>query len=245
MNPLLVKGIFPETPDWVTSCFAASLTYSSLTRFPPDVSFTQPPSWIKALPGNEHDKTSRFWDLARLSFPDARREWLNSGQDIQQTPSPTLGVIEDPDQQMLCMDYLYYAGAVMVRSSCPIPSVHLLIPLQQGEYEYDFSPAWRYVVTHMRWTDRVEAIGELYLRNAFGLDPDQSIPPVSRNQIYFTRMVSFSIDVQSISPSTSGMETSVIGASMVPPLRSVSPPSQLSHAVSEKYRKSCPTSILV
>jgi hypothetical protein len=62
-----------------------------------------------------NDKTSRFWELAKLSFPDARRQWLNSGQPIQQTPSPILNVIQDPDQQMLCMDYLFYVGAIGVR----------------------------------------------------------------------------------------------------------------------------------
>lgn len=122
-----------------------------------DVSFTQPPPWIQASP---YGKTARFWDLARLSFPDARREWLNSGQDIQQTPSNVLNVIEDPDQQMLCMDYLFYVGAV-----------------SEGEYDYDFAPAWRYAVTHMHWTERIEAIGDLYLRSAFGLEADQPIPP--------------------------------------------------------------------
>lgn len=122
-----------------------------------DVSFTKPPSWLQASPNG---KTSRFWDLARLSFPDARREWLNSGQYIEQVPSPILNVVEDPDQQMLCMDYLFYVGAIT-----------------EGEYDYDFAPAWRYVVKHMHWTERVEAIGELYLRSTFGLDPDQPIPP--------------------------------------------------------------------
>ncbi|KAF9654199.1 hypothetical protein BDM02DRAFT_3182029 [Thelephora ganbajun] len=125
-----------------------------------DVSYTRAPSWVKANPGNEHDKTSRFWDLARLSFPDARREWLNNGQAIQQTPSPILNVIEDPDQQMLCMDYLYFAAAI-----------------GDVEYDYDFSPAWRFVVAHMHWTERLEAIGELYLRSTFGLKPSQPIPP--------------------------------------------------------------------
>lgn len=122
-----------------------------------DISYTFGPSWVQASP---YGKTSRFWDLARLSFPDGRREWLNSGQYIEQTPSPVLNVIEDPDQQMLCMDYLFYVGAIT-----------------EGEYDYDFAPAWRFVVTHMHWTERLEAIGEQYLRATFGLEADQPIPP--------------------------------------------------------------------
>ena len=127
-NPLPVKDGFHAVPDWVAYCFTALCTHSSLTQFPPDVSFTQAPSWIKALPDNVHDKTSRFWDLARLSFPDARREWLNSGQFIQQTPSPFLEVVEDPEQQMLCMDYLYYVGAITVRCFCWTGRFHPLTP---------------------------------------------------------------------------------------------------------------------
>lgn len=37
----------------------------------------------------------------------------------------------------------------------------------------------------MHWTERIEAIGELYLRNTFGLNPDQPIPPVSRNKTHW------------------------------------------------------------
>jgi len=86
---------------------------------------------------------------------------LNSGAEIDQTPSPVLGAVEDPDQQMLCMDYLYYSGAIT----------------GDAEYTYDFSPAWRYVAAHMHWTERLSAIGDLYLRAAFGIESDRPIPP--------------------------------------------------------------------
>lgn len=98
-------------PDWVRSVFPLHHPFTAHQRCP-DISYTKAPTWLKAAPGNQNDKTSRFWDLARLSFPDARRQWLNSGQPIDQTPSPVLNVVEDPDQQMLCMDYLYYVGAI-------------------------------------------------------------------------------------------------------------------------------------
>lgn len=127
-NPTPVKDGFPAILDWVASCPPSPLAYLSLTRFSPDVSFTQAPPWVKAYTSNEHEKTARFWDLARLSFPDARRQWLNSGQPIEQTPSPFLGVIEDPDQQMLCMDYLYYVGAITVCCCCRSCRIHPLTP---------------------------------------------------------------------------------------------------------------------
>lgn len=88
---------------------------SFIPPYCPDVSYTKGPAWLKAYPGNEDDKTSRFWDLARLTFPDARRERLNSVQAVDQTPSPILNVVEEPDQQMLCMDYLFYVCGSQVR----------------------------------------------------------------------------------------------------------------------------------
>ena len=108
------RGLVPPWRRIRWALLSRSIIRSSLIRPPrcADISYTKAPSWLKATPGDPNDKTSRFWDLARLSFPDARREWLNSGQPIDQTPSPVLNAVEDPDQQMLCMDYLYYVGAI-------------------------------------------------------------------------------------------------------------------------------------
>ena len=73
---------------------------------------------------------------------------------------------------------------------------------QEGEYDYDFSPAWRYVATHMHWTERLEAISDLYLRAAFGLQPDQLIPPVSYHRMYFICRNASLIDMRSTLPFT-------------------------------------------
>ena len=124
MNPLPVKDGSLVALDWVRSYFFL-FPCSLFIRSRADVSFTQPPPWVQASP---YGKAARFWDLARLSFPDARREWLNSGQYIQQTPSRELNVIEDPDQQMLCMDYLFYVGAVGVRYQCCVVLPTLTTP---------------------------------------------------------------------------------------------------------------------
>ena len=113
-SPILVKAGFLAKSGWVRSiCFTLLPNHcSSCAPHRVDVSYTTGPPWLRARPT---DKTARFWDLARLSFPDARRQWLHSGQPIEQTPSPILNVIEDPSQQMLCMDYLFYVGAYRVR----------------------------------------------------------------------------------------------------------------------------------
>jgi hypothetical protein len=81
-----------------------------------DIAYTKAPSWVKALPGNEHDRTSNFWDLAKLAFPEARNEYLNSSVEIPRTPSPEHGIISDPDEHLLCLDYLYYVSANYVRA---------------------------------------------------------------------------------------------------------------------------------
>ncbi|OCH94686.1 hypothetical protein OBBRIDRAFT_722038 [Obba rivulosa] len=120
-----------------------------------DISYTKAPDWIKLVPNYEHDHSSTFWALARLSFPEERSK--NIGQA---TPSTHLGYIADPDDHLLCYDYLYYAGA-----------------LGEAEFDYDFSPAWRYVARHFRWTSRIEDITSIYIRRAFELPEDAEIPP--------------------------------------------------------------------
>jgi len=57
-------------------------------------------------------------------------------------------------------------------------------------------------MTHMHWTERLEAIGELYLRAAFGVESDRALPPVSIHQMCFIQMSPVLIDVQSTLPST-------------------------------------------
>lgn len=92
-----------------------------------DIAYTKSPSWVKSVPGNEHDKSSYFFDLAKLAFPEARDEYLNSGLDIKRTPSPIHHMISDPDDHLLCMDYLYYVTAN------PVCSISLLFWMQADQ----------------------------------------------------------------------------------------------------------------
>lgn len=46
------------------------------------------------------------------------------------------------------------------------------------EYEYEYSPAWRYVGKHLHWTDHVERIAEAYTMNVLGIPDDDEVPPV-------------------------------------------------------------------
>ena len=76
----------------------------------PDISYTRAPDWVKLIPNYEHDKCSTFYTLARLAYPEDRNK--NLGNVL---PSPAHGAVLDPDEQLLCYDYLYYACASQVR----------------------------------------------------------------------------------------------------------------------------------
>ena len=65
------------------------------------------------IPDYPHDMCSTFWSLARLGFPQERAK--NIGNP---TPSPQHNALLDPDDHLLCYDYLYYAGAQQVSINC-------------------------------------------------------------------------------------------------------------------------------
>jgi len=75
-------------------------------------------------------------------------------------PSKVHGAILPPDEHLACFDYLYYVCA------------HTSF-----EFEYDISPAWRFVVKHFRWTNRLQTIADGYLRRIFDVPDDGPIPP--------------------------------------------------------------------
>jgi len=120
-----------------------------------DISYTKAPSWIKVIPHFEHDQHAYFWALASLGFPEARQDNLK-----QPFESPTNHALLPPDEQLLCYDYLYYVCA------------H-----QPYEFEFDYSPAWRFAGQHLRWTARLEAIADLYIRTAFDTPDSEPTPP--------------------------------------------------------------------
>ncbi|KAF6766677.1 hypothetical protein DFP72DRAFT_1162239 [Ephemerocybe angulata] len=66
--------------------------------------------------------------------------------------SPRNHVLLPPDEQLLCYDYLYY-----------------LCAQQPFEFNFDFSPAWRFVGQHMRWTPQLDNLVDQYARRAIGV----------------------------------------------------------------------------
>jgi hypothetical protein len=109
-----------------------------------------------------------------LFYSPGREESL-----IPPQPSEAHGVLLPPDEHLACVDYLYYVCAHTV--SYVAPSIVLFSPewRQSFEYEHDLSPAWRFVVKNFRWSIRLQAIADGYLRRIFNVAEHEPIPPVS------------------------------------------------------------------
>ncbi|KAI0715410.1 hypothetical protein C8Q76DRAFT_730622 [Earliella scabrosa] len=120
-----------------------------------DISYTKAPAWVKMIPDYPHDMCSTFWSLARLSFPQERAK--NIGNP---SPSPLHNALLDPDDHLLCYDYLYYACAQ-----------------QSYEYDFDYAPMWRYVLRYFRWTQRIEILARHYVRQTLQLPVGSEVPP--------------------------------------------------------------------
>ena len=110
------------------SLLLLGLSRSSYAVLGTDISYTRGPDWLKKVPNYEHDKCSTFWALARLAYPDDRNK--NLGNTL---PSPVHKTVLEPDEHMLCYDYLYYACADQVRSignfpDCGTGSLSVLMP---------------------------------------------------------------------------------------------------------------------
>ena len=84
--------------------------------YPIDLSYTKAPDWVKLIPNYEHDSCSTFMALTRLSYPEERSR--NIGHAL---PSPLHNAVLDPDDHLLCFDYLYYACAQQVSSALNVP----------------------------------------------------------------------------------------------------------------------------
>ncbi|KAG0699739.1 hypothetical protein DFH29DRAFT_854523 [Suillus ampliporus] len=127
-----------------------------LSRLKLDISWTRSPDWIKLTPPSEGDEHASFWSLATLGFPEARSKSLGSTNH----PSPQHQVSLPPDDHVLCYDFLYYVGAQ-----------------HPWEWEWDYSPAWRFVGQHMRWNASIERLADAHARRAMNVPLDEPTPP--------------------------------------------------------------------
>ena len=126
------------------------------------------------MPGYEHDPHARFWSVASLLYSPDKEEALKK----EPQPSEVHGAVLPPDEHLACFDYLYYLCAQVVRD---LSSTYESSPerRQPFEYNFDISPAWRFVLKHFRWTKRLQAIADGYLRLIFEIPDHEPIPPVS------------------------------------------------------------------
>lgn len=122
-----------------------------------DMSYTRAPDEVKLTPPDDPDTHTSFWGLARLGFPQTSNPYL---QSVSPAPSSKMHVQVPPDDDLLCFDFLYYSGAA-----------------HNFEFEWDYSPAWRFVARHMHWTPSLQTLADDYVRATFGIAADQKIPP--------------------------------------------------------------------
>lgn len=143
-----------------------------------DISYTRAPASVKLIPNYEHDSHSTFWSLAKLAFPEGRADALSRPHENPTRKSEGNGIALPPDEQLACFDYLYYVCALDVRASPSFHSSCLLNHSQPFEFERDYSPMWREVMVHARWTSDLEELARGYLRRLFRLPGGAAIPPV-------------------------------------------------------------------
>jgi hypothetical protein len=141
-----------------------------------DISYTQTPPWVKLIPEYPDDPHTSFWDLAVLAFPDGRKESLREPLE-----SEVNKVRLPPDEHMLCYDYLYFVSAKRVGTSIASQRfLRLMIDhlSQVFEMDSDYSPSWRFVGQHLRWSQRVKQLVDEYVRRTIGVPDEEKTPAV-------------------------------------------------------------------
>ncbi|EJT99004.1 hypothetical protein DACRYDRAFT_70192 [Dacryopinax primogenitus] len=119
-----------------------------------DISYTPTPYSMKVY--GEGDSHTLYGRLMQLGFPSGRHEAL---QQVSPLPAPTSGRAFEPDDKLLCFDYLYYTSLD-----------------RNFEWYYDWSPQWRLIGRHMAWAPTLQALSEEYLRRHFGVEAKGEIP---------------------------------------------------------------------
>lgn len=123
-----------------------------------DIAYTPVPESVIMLPEYPNDPHAHFGDVAALTYPAGRREANLPGQ--APFPSPHSGATMLPDEQMACFDFPYYLG-----------------DWKNFEFQYEYSPAWRFVGTHAHWAPRVEQLAIELIRETLGIQAGEPTPP--------------------------------------------------------------------
>ena len=152
----------------------SSIVRNELIGLYVDIAYTRAPHWIQMDADNVHEKGASFWSLARLAYPYDRQMSLRG--DV--LPSPLHGAVVNPDDHLLCYDYLYYVGGHQVGCLEFHSYFKPLTVLQWFEFDYEYGPAWRDVGRHLHWTEDIEDLAVQYVNRALGLPIGHSAPPV-------------------------------------------------------------------
>jgi hypothetical protein len=143
---------------WYAPLFPCTLR---LTCGSPDIAYTALPQSSVLIGGY----WVPFWTLAKLSFPSRRTDAL--AERPPQTPAPGSNVQLDPDERLLCFDFMYYIGAQ-----------------DHDEWWEEWSPAWIEVGRHARWEKRLERVAVGYIQRALGVEEGEEVPRVSISRVY-------------------------------------------------------------
>jgi hypothetical protein len=129
-----------------------------------DVSYTRVPLFTRNNPLHTYDAHTIFHQLSALIYPNNPIASLDSYPHM--VPSP-LGSDAPPEEQLACFDLLYY----------------LTSGVDEYEWRFAWSPAWRFVGRHVVFNEPLVNLGKEYLRLAIhdGEDAgdEEEIPPVS------------------------------------------------------------------
>ena len=151
-----------------------------------DISCTRIPGETRNVVWSKNDDFVDFGHIVPYIFPGKPLRHPSGSYGIMHD-SP-MGHRLDPDEQMSCFDFLYYAT-----------SSH-----ETFEWKFPWSPAWRRVATHMHFTDELVDTVKGYLSRMFKSSEDD-IPPVSVLPLITLRDSYFTLF--SSSRCTSGEET--------------------------------------
>ncbi|KAF8913687.1 hypothetical protein CPB85DRAFT_1389006 [Mucidula mucida] len=122
-----------------------------------DVSYTQVPGEMFINPDHWHDHTN-LWNVAALLYP---KHPLFEDRTFPVAHASPKGNYAPPDRHLACLDTTYYMGS----GAAPF------------EWERSWSPVWRYVATHIKFTQKVNDLADKAIRKAFKVRPSAAMPP--------------------------------------------------------------------
>lgn len=121
-----------------------------------DASYTRVPDQMYRS-SDLNEGFTNFWNLASLIYPVQPAFGDQTFPLLKASPK---GEREPPDRHLTCIDSLYYVGS----------------GADSFEWVRPWSPAWRTVGKHLRFTDHMENLGKEYAARVFDVAPNE-LPP--------------------------------------------------------------------